>query len=307
MNSMLRLFIIFIAAGMLNACQTGGNQSNQSAFINTLENADSNLSLDSLRSLQNMTSDYNATLKKPEDKAAALYELGLVMDRNRKFDRSANIMKELIQDYAETSYKERALFMLINVYKVKIRNPEIASVLSDFLLGINPEHENKIDLDENLGDDYAGADKIIGNIKNKALVKLDNGDVQVDRTNAKNLIFLSQMYTIFRPDGENAKQHLHDASEFARSIADNEQLLNILNLLIENYPSSKEGQEALFLKAFYMENNENNIEEARKLYEEFIEKFPENDFADDAEFLLKNLGKSEEEILKEFESRKQAG
>jgi TolA-binding protein len=40
-------------------------------------------------------------------------------------------------------------------------------------------------------------------------------------------------------------------------------------------------------------------------YEAFLKKYPNDDFADDAQFLLKNLGKSPEEIIKGFEQNPQ--
>ena len=296
-------FIYLVLFSLLTACSGGGSNSDK-RLISQLERSGSNLDRDSIRSLKSATMAYIEDEEVSEnDKAKALYFFGLMLDRNRKFNDAATAMKDLINAYPETEYLEDALYSLINIHKVKLRSPQVAAVLSDFLLGINPEHEKKEELDGNIPDEYKGADSVLVQLRKASLVQQADGNVRVDRKNAKNLIFLSQIYAAFRPEAASAKDHLHKAAEFARSIAENEELLNILNALIEMYPDSKEGQEALFLKAFYYENNLEDIEGARALYEEFIEKYPKNDFADDAEFLLKNLGKSEEEILREFEER----
>lgn len=296
-------YIFFVLIGLLTAC-SGGNEDKSKQLISQLERSKSNLERDSILALEKATKAY---LEKDEvsenDKAKALYHYGLMLDRNRKFNKAAIAMKNLIKAYPESEYVEEALYGLVNIYKVKLRSPKVSAALSDFLLAANPDHAKKQELDGNIPDDYKGADSLLMQLRDASLVEQEDGNVRVDRRNAKNLIFLSQMYAILRPNGNNAKKHLHDAAEFARSIADNEELLGILNALIDKYPDSKEGQESLFLKAFYYENNLKDDEGARALYEEFIEKYPENDFADDAEFLLKNLGKSEEEILREFEER----
>ena len=44
-------------------------------------------------------------------------------------------------------------------------------------------------------------------------------------------------------------------------------------------------------------------EKARGLYEEFVKNHPTDEFADDTQFLLANLGKSDEEIIKQFEEQ----
>ena len=61
--------------------------------------------------------------------------------------------------------------------------------------------------------------------------------------------------------------------------------------LVDNYPDSKHQAEALFLLGFINANDIKNFDEAKKYYERFLEKFPEHDLADDAEYELKTLGK----------------
>jgi len=46
-----------------------------------------------------------------------------------------------------------------------------------------------------------------------------------------------------------------------------------------------------------------NNGKAKELYELFLEKYPEHDFADDAQFSLQYLGKSPEELMMEFEAQ----
>ncbi len=50
-----------------------------------------------------------------------------------------------------------------------------------------------------------------------------------------------------------------------------------------------------------MKTSLRDLDECKKYYEEFLEKYPESDFADDAEMSLKNLGKTPEELIMEFE------
>ena len=66
-----------------------------------------------------------------------------------------------------------------------------------------------------------------------------------------------------------------------------------------DYPKSDEAENALFMAGFILANDLSDLENAKKTYELFLEKYPDGDLSDDAIVELKNLGKSPEEILME--------
>lgn len=74
---------------------------------------------------------------------------------------------------------------------------------------------------------------------------------------------------------------------------------------IPNIPVTQELDKRFFLEAFTYDNELKEVDVARQLYEQFIDKFPKDELADDAKFLLKNLGKSDDEILQELGTENQ--
>lgn len=58
-----------------------------------------------------------------------------------------------------------------------------------------------------------------------------------------------------------------------------------------NYPQGKHHAEALFMLGFINANDIKNLAEAKKYYSEFVQKYPNHDLADDAQYELDNLGK----------------
>ena len=58
------------------------------------------------------------------------------------------------------------------------------------------------------------------------------------------------------------------------------------------------------LKGFALDSEFKQKEEAKKIYEQFLTEFPNDSLAKDVRFLLKNIGKSDEELLKEIEKKK---
>lgn len=68
-----------------------------------------------------------------------------------------------------------------------------------------------------------------------------------------------------------------------------EALGNFKNIL-EYYPEGENTAKATFMIGFINANNTQNFEEAKKYYMLFIEKYPDDELADDAQYELDNLG-----------------
>jgi outer membrane protein assembly factor BamD (BamD/ComL family) len=66
--------------------------------------------------------------------------------------------------------------------------------------------------------------------------------------------------------------------------------------IVEHYPDGKRGSEALFMLGYINANYTKNLERAEKYYKSFIEKYPNDELTDDAEYELKHLGKDINEL-----------
>ncbi len=131
----------------------------------------------------------------------------------------------------------------------------------------------------------------------------DESTGKLDYKIARQYITSVDTFVINNPKDEKSPTLLMKAAEVARTTKSYTKALELYQTIYEKYPNSKEAPQALFLKGFTLDNELHQIEAAKKIYEEFLEKYPDNDFADDTKFLLENLGKSEEELVKEFEAR----
>ena len=98
-----------------------------------------------------------------------------------------------------------------------------------------------------------------------------------------------------------APEYLFRASDIAMNMGNFSMSLNLLSRIMKTYPDYPKVAQCLFLQGFIWENNIGNIEKARELYEQFLQKYPDNEFADDVELSLRNLGKTPEELIKMFE------
>ena len=146
-------------------------------------------------------------------------------------------------------------------------------------------------------------EKIQSNIKNLEETLFSDENKMVDRDKASELIDAYIEYADEFPDDKQASDYLFKAGDMAMNLNMPHKAIEVFDRILQNYPDFEKTPQCLFLKGYVYENNLNNLEEARKIYTEFLEKFPDDEFADDAEVSIKNLGKSPEELIKEFEEQ----
>jgi len=125
----------------------------------------------------------------------------------------------------------------------------------------------------------------------------------INKKEAANMIHLYLEYVKENPQMEKAPVYLFKAADVSINAFHSEQTIKLFNQLLKEYPEYEKAPQALFLKAFTFENYLNQIDSAKANYELFLEKYPQHDFANDAEVSLSNLGKTPEEIIKAFNAK----
>ena len=94
------------------------------------------------------------------------------------------------------------------------------------------------------------------------------------------------------------------AAGLAKTIENPQKAVELYSKLAEGMPQHPKAPTALFMLGFVYENDLGDLAKAKSVYESFLQKYPNDaDFADDAQTALKMLGKSPEEIIREFEQQ----
>jgi len=112
-------------------------------------------------------------------------------------------------------------------------------------------------------------------------------------------------YASENPDDEMTPGYLFKAGDISMGLEKGEMAIGFFNNIIENYPDFERVGYCYFLRAFIYENNLNDLENAKAAYLQFIEKYPDHEMTESAKFSLKNLGKSPEQLIREFEKQDQ--
>lgn len=99
---------------------------------------------------------------------------------------------------------------------------------------------------------------------------------------------------------------LMQAAGLAKTTGNPNKSLQLYYNVAEKMPMHPKAPTALFMMGFIYENDLKDLDQAKKTYEQFLKTYPDDpDYADDAQNALKFLGKSPEEIIRQFEKNPQ--
>ena len=124
---------------------------------------------------------------------------------------------------------------------------------------------------------------------------------QVDSTAVTELLSAYQNYASRYENDSLAPDYLYKAAGLAVGFNRGTQAIEIYETIINKYPEYKRVAECYFMEAFAYENVIGNIAKANEYYNKFLAKYPNHDLADDAQSAIRFLGKSPEEMVREFE------
>lgn len=215
-------------------------------------------------------------------------------------DQTSNFLLPLLRSNITPDQRSKYLMdlgdIMININKVHASN-----VIYKELLKNNPDNPEVkrrsilIDSVARSTEDYVKL--LFDNI----LVNPD--DIGINKSAAMKFVDAAEALALSAPADNKVPDYLYKAAEVARSMRTMPKAMSIYDWILEDYPNFEKAPTVLFIKGFIMEQDFKKIEEAKAIYSQFIEKYPDHQMASSAKFLLDNLGKSEEDILTDIESK----
>jgi len=145
-------------------------------------------------------------------------------------------------------------------------------------------------------------DKDLLKIKDFEKSVLGNVAAPLNMENAEKLVILYTDFAKKYPNDTNSVNFLFKAANISM-ILQPKRSVELFDQIIKDYPAYNKMAHCMFLKAFVYDDKLKNINKAREAYEEFIKKYPTNEFTDDAKACLDNLGKTTEQLIQEFEAK----
>ncbi len=138
--------------------------------------------------------------------------------------------------------------------------------------------------------------------KEKLLYENKNG--RINTKLAREVIIHYRYYAEKFPDDSLSVEYLFKAGDVSVGIAAYDNAFEYFKIISEKYPKSNRAAYSLFLQGYISENNLEDTLNARKYYNEFLEKYPNIEMAESARFSIFNLGKSAEDVMKQIDGNK---
>jgi len=178
-----------------------------------------------------------------------------------------------------------------------------ANILFNSILENSPSWERISEVKPQITETFSSSDAYIQSLGEALFQNVDN--TGINRTAAMKYVNACEAYGLAYPGNtEKTPDYLFKAAEVAKSIRTFPKSLSIYDWILDKYPNYEKTPTSLFLKGFIIENNLKDDKMAKDIYNEFLSKYPKHDLADDVEFLIANLGKTDQEILEMIESKK---
>lgn len=125
----------------------------------------------------------------------------------------------------------------------------------------------------------------------------------VDPVVASDLVSAYCDFADANPNDAMAPEYFFKAVDVSMNLNEPQRTIFIIDKLLKDYPEYPRTQAALFVKAFIFETRYGNLNMAKKIYEQYLEMYPDGEFAEACRASIENLGLSPEELVKKFESQ----
>ena len=291
------LFVLFFVI-FLGACQPDS----VSKEVGQLEKTITEKS--SPESIQEVVTAYRNSIKDGPDAAAAnattIGKIAELQLKNKQVPEALQTLKDGISNYYSAPATADNVWSMANIYQQHLGDAITAKTVYKLYAEQFPTGKHIADAKKLIETDNVPLVEQIAAIGGKMYNEKTH---RLDTKVAGSFIQVCELYALLKPEDSQSQNYLHKAGETARAIRAFPQAINIYEKIYDKYPSFEKAPQALFLKAFTYDNDLKEFDKARALYTEFLKKYPNDDFADDTEFLLNNLGKNDEDIIQGFNKK----
>lgn len=251
--------------------------------------------------IQQLIDTYRTNIK-ADPKAAAdnstiIGKIAALQVKDKKIPEAIQTLKDGIKSYYSAPNTAENVWTLANVYQNNLGDAITAKAIHKIYKETFPSGTHIATANKTLAGDNTSLTEHIDAIGSKMYNEETH---RLDTKVANSFIQVCELYALLKPEDSQSPSYLHKAGETARAIRAFPQAIAIYDRIYANYPSFEKAPQALFLKAFTYDNDLKEFDKAKALYKEFLKKYPNDDFADDTEFLLGNLGKNDEDIIQSF-------
>lgn len=285
---------------LLSSCKS--EQKNQQQLIGTLEkqleeSAEAQQAEAIIERYQQYVKDFPGDY---EMNSKYLYRAAAWSYRLNYYSQAIDLLNRAIKDnYRGSNTINNALF-LGAIYREKLQNEFLSRTVYQAAHQAFPQSE---EITEKIDPEWPPLDQRMQQMQQSVF---DASGGRIDYRGANDFINAATIYAMLLPGEDRSADWLFEAAETARTIRAFSKALDLYDWISQRFSGSDKAAQALFLQGFTLDSDLKRFDEAGTYYQQFLDRYPDNIFVKDARFLLENLGKDEEEIIRSFEERSQS-
>jgi len=239
------------------------------------------------------SSDESASSRRKMLKKA--YEFAKNVGNN---DRIIEFASRSLLDFPKDKGREEKVLDLISIHE-KAGKSVVANVLKHAFMENYPNSPKADSLKNTVEDQHMSTDSIMVDLGKK--VKLSPGTTGINTLMATIYVEACKAYATVLPERENAPKLLFNAAQLTTTMRQFDKTIGLYDWIVDKYPDTDDAPVALATKGFILDNDLKDMDKAKEIYRQFIEKYPDHNLTGQIQFLLENIGKSNEELLKQLD------
>lgn len=133
-----------------------------------------------------------------------------------------------------------------------------------------------------------------------------SNSIELNDSVATQMLGYLNQFTKKYPKDSLAAQYWFEAASMYRYLHQPHPALEIYKKLYKEYPQFPKQADCLFLQGMVLSNEMNNKEEGKKIYEEFVQKYPDHFLASQVQILIEQMNMSDAELIESFKKKDSA-
>lgn len=297
----MRAIYLFVPILLILQSSCKPEQKNQQQHIATLEkNLEESTDPQKAEAIIDQYQQYVENFPRDHEmNSKYLYRAAAWAYRLNHFSQAIDLLNRAIKNHYPGSNTVNNALFLGAIYREKLQNEFLSRTVYQAAHKAFPQSE---DLAEKVSPEWPPLDERMQRIQQSVF---DESGGRIDYRGANDFINAVTIYAMLLPREPRSAEWLFEAAETARTIRAFGKALNLYDWISRRFPGSDQAAQALFLQGFTLDSDLKRFDEAGVYYQQFLDRYPDNIFAKDARFLLENLGKDEEEIIRSFEEQNQ--
>lgn len=231
-----------------------------------------------------------------------LHDASEIAFRNKMMAKTAGFLMPILKKEGSTPDNKSMCLRLAEVLK-RMRKNHASNIICQALKEKYPGDEDVGLMQSIMDTTVSSSEDYLAHLFD--LVLIDPDEFGINRQHALRFVDAAEAFALVKKDNPNTPKHLYQAAEIARSLRTMPKAMTLYDWLLEEYPDNEKSPTVLFIKGFLLEQEFKDEERAKTIYNQFLETYPDHEMASSAKFLLENMGKSDDEILKDIERKQQ--